>query len=314
MRLCPKTWHDNLSWHFQWRKTLMEFKKTAIHSVSMFMRLLIGWLSSFVLLGVFASAHAQNAVDSTQRVIEEIISVRTPSGSDQQAVLSRLVTAAAPTKLLVVVSGHPGVTRPRMNEAGKITTRQNGNFLVRSRHFLISNQVVTLLLDCRSDFESSCPDVYQASLERAQDIALLVEEVKNKIPSLEQTWAVSTSRGVITTAGLLKHDPSSYTGIIHTAGTYSKATDLGLAFGPFKTPQFIYHHKFDPCPMTYHRDAAAIAEKWGVSLVTVDGGAGFRGDACQAFTQHGFTGREEKVAVSINRLVETGVLGQINID
>ena len=296
------------------RDTLMEFKITAIPTASMFTRLLISWLSSFVLLGAFANAHAQNPAHSTQRVIEEIISVRTPKEAYQQGVLSKLEAATAPTKLLVVVSGHPGVTRPRMNEAGKITTRQNGNFLVRSRHFLISNQVVTLLLDCRSDFESSCPDVYQASLERAQDIALLVQEVKKKISSLEQTWAVSTSRGVITTAGLLKHDPSSYTGIIHTAGTYNKATDLGLAFGPFKTPQFIYHHKFDPCPMTYHRDAAAIAEKWGVSLVTVDGGTGFRGDACQAFTQHGFTGREEKVAVSINRLVETGGLERINID
>lgn len=275
----------------------------------MFMQILIRCLS-FVLVGMLSSAHAKDTVESTQKVIEEIISVRTLTGAYQQGVLSRLESALYPTKLLVVVSGHPGVTRPRMDGSGKITTRQNGNFLVRSRQFLVSKQVVTLLLDCRSDFENSCPDVYQASLERAQDIALLIQEVKNKIPSLEHTWAVSTSRGVITTAGLLKHDPSSYTGIIHTAGTYSKATDQGLAFGPFKTPQFIYHHKFDPCPMTYHRDAAVIAEKWGVSLVTVDGGAGFRGDACQAFTQHGFTGREEKVAASINQLVETGVLGQ----
>lgn len=280
----------------------------------MIMHLFVNLLSSLALVVVFASAHANETVDSTRRVSEEIVTVRTPNGSDQQGVLSRPVAAIAPTKLLVVVSGHPGVTRPRLNEAGKITTRQNGNFLVRSRHFLLSNQVVTLLLDCRTDFESECTDVYQASLERAQDIALLVQEVKNKIPSLEQTWAISTSRGVITTAGLLKHDPSTYAGIIHTAGTYSKAINQGLTFGPFKTPQFIYHHKLDPCPMTYHRDAAAIAEKWGVVLVTVNGGSGFRGDACQAFTQHGFSGREEKVAVSINRLVETGVLGQVNID
>lgn len=275
---------------------------------------IIGWLTYLVLLGVFPSARAQNAVDSTRKVIEQIISVKTPNEAYQQGVLSKLEAAASPTKLLVVVSGHPGVTRPEIDEAGEITTRQNGNFLVRSRHLLISNQVVTLLLDCRSDFESSCPDVYQASLERAQDIALLVQEVKKKFPSLEQTWAVSTSRGVITTAGLLKYDPSSYTGIIHTAGTYRKAKDLGLAFGPIITPQFIYHHKSDPCPMTLYRDAAAIAERWGVSLVTVEGGTGFRGDACQAFTQHGFTGREEKVAASINRLVETGVVERFNID
>lgn len=280
----------------------------------MFIRHPISLLFSFVLVGMFASAFAQNTVDTNQRVIEEIITVKTPHGLSQQGVLSRLEAATAPKKLLVVVSGYPGVTRPSINEAGKITTKQNGNFLVRSRHLLVSNQVVTLLLDCRSDFESSCPDFYQASLERAQDIAFLVQEVKNKIPSIEQTWAISTSRGVITTAGLLKHDPSSYAGIIHTAGTYRLATNQGLAFGPFKTPQFIYHHKFDPCPLTYHRDAVAIAEKWGVSLVTVDGGSGFRGDACQAFTQHGFTGREEKVAISINRLVETGVLEQFNIN
>lgn len=78
MRLRPQIRQYNLCRLFQWRKTLMEFKITAIHTAPMFMRLLIGWLSSFVLLGVFASARAQNAVDSAQRVIEEIISVRTP--------------------------------------------------------------------------------------------------------------------------------------------------------------------------------------------------------------------------------------------
>jgi hypothetical protein len=49
-------------------------------------------------------------------------------------------------------------------------------------------------------------------------------------------------------------------------------------------------------------------------LVTVHGGSGFRGDPCQAFTQHGFAGREEKVAVAIRRLVETGVIAQTEID
>ncbi len=49
-------------------------------------------------------------------------------------------------------------------------------------------------------------------------------------------------------------------------------------------------------------------------LVTVDGGSGFKGDPCQAFTQHGFSGREEKVTVAIRRLVETGVVVQTEID
>jgi hypothetical protein len=48
--------------------------------------------------------------------------------------------------------------------------------------------------------------------------------------------------------------------------------------------------------------------------VTVDGGSGFKGDPCQAFTQYGFAGREEKVAVAIRRLVETGAIAQTEID
>ena len=249
-----------------------------------------------------------------QTINEVIISVRTPSGLEQQGVLSMLDNASTPKKLIVVVSGHPGVTRPRINDQGKITTRQNGNFLVRSRHHLISDQVITLLLDCRSDFESVCPDSYQASAERAKDIDDLVQVVKKRFPSIEQTWALSTSRGVLTTAGLLKHAQGAYTGIIHTAGTYSKVREQGLDFGPFQTPQYIFHHRQDPCPITLHKDAVTLSRTWGIVLVTVDGGSGFRGDPCQAFTQHGFAGREEKVAVAIRRLVETGVVTQTEID
>ncbi len=249
-----------------------------------------------------------------QTTNEVIVSVKATSGLEQQGVLSKLDNANTPKKLIVLVSGHPGVTRPRFNDQGKITTRQNGNFLVRSRHHLISDQVITLLLDCRSDFESACPDNYQASAERVKDIDDLVQVVKKRFPSIEQTWALSTSRGVLTTAGLLKHAQSAYAGIIHTAGTYSKVREQGLDFGPFKTPQYIFHHRQDPCLITPYKDAVTLSKLWGIALVTVDGGDGFRGDACQAFTQHGFAGREEKVAVAIRLLVETGAIAQTEID
>ncbi len=249
-----------------------------------------------------------------QTINEVIVSVKTPGGLEQQAVLSKLDSASTPKKLIVVVSGHPGVTRPRINDQGKITTRQNGNFLVRSRHHLISDQVIILLLDCRSDFESACPDHYQASAERAKDIDELVREVKKRFPSIEETWALSTSRGVLTTAGLLKHAQSAYAGIIHTAGTYSKAREQGLDFGPFKTPQYIFHHRQDPCTITPYKDAVGLSKTWGIVLVTVDGGSGFKGDPCQAFTQHGFAGLEEKVSVAIRRLVEMGAPAETLID
>jgi hypothetical protein len=267
-------------------------------------------LVSVVLLSCLVNASANPLVG----IAERIIRTNTNNGFEQSGLLSSVRDAKAPTKLIVVISGYPGVTRPQIDAAGNVKTRQNGNFLVRSRFYLVSESTASLLIDCRSDFDLVCPDEYQASASRASDIAVLVEEAKRFLPSIEQVWAVSTSRGVITTASLLKHGGSLYSGIIHTAGTYGKARDQGLDFGPFNIPQFIFHHKNDPCPVTYFRDAQKLAEQWKISLVTVSGGAGFRGDPCQAFTQHGFMGREEKVATAIRTLVERGFWDGREID
>lgn len=251
------------------------------------------------------SLFAASATNASEPA-EEIVSVKNQSGLVQAGVLSRSSVASQPTKLLVVISGHPGVTRPFVNASGRIQTKQDGNFLVRSRKFLVSEDVATLLLDCRSDFESVCPDDYQASATRAADIQLLVTHVRSKIPSVRDNWAVSTSRGVITTAGLAKHAPGQYAGVIHTAGTYGKAIDQGLRFEKSSVPQYFFHHRDDPCQMTLHEHAQAVSSKNGHPLVTVLGGSGFRGQACQAFTQHGFTGQEEKVGLAIRSLVEKG--------
>lgn len=237
---------------------------------------------------------------------EEIISVKTQSGHSQAGVFSKISAASQPKKLLVVISGHPGVTRPFVNAVGRMQTRQEGNFLVRSKRFLLSDDVATLLLDCRSDFDTVCPDDYQASLDRAEDIQQLIHHVRTKAPALQEVWAVSTSRGVITTAGLAKHVPTRYAGLIHTAGTYGKAIEQGLKFERTAVPQYFFHHRDDPCQMTLHEHAQAVSSKNGHQLVTVLGGSGFRGQACQAYTQHGFTGQEQKVAQAIRTIVETG--------
>ena len=255
---------------------------------------------------VFCLSFFAAAAMSASEPMEEIVSVKTQAGHLQAGVLSRSSASSQPTKLLVVISGHPGVTRPFVNATGRIQTKQDGNFLVRSRRFLVSDAVATLLLDCRSDFESTCLDDYQASAARAADIQLLIDHVRAKIPSLRDQWAVSTSRGVITTAGLAKHMPDRYAGVIHTAGTYGKAMDQGLTFEKTSVAQYLFHHRDDPCQMTLHDHAQAVSSKHGHPLVTVLGGGGFRGQACQAFTQHGFAGREEKVGLAIRALVENG--------
>lgn len=258
-----------------------------------------------LLLGSFAQA---------SDLIEEIVTVKTRSGFQQSGVLGVATPVSKPTRLLVIVSGHPAVTRPVVNAVGRIQTKQEGNFLVRSRKYLVSDRVATLLLDCRSDFETLCTDEYQASVDRVEDIQLLVKQVREKLTGISEVWAVSTSRGVITTAALAKHAVGRYKGVIHTAGTYGKAMDQGLSFEPTSVVQYFVHHKDDPCGMTLHQHAVTLTSRNSHPLVTVLGGSGFRGQPCQAFTQHGFTGQEEKVARAIRDLVETGQLELTTIE
>ncbi len=277
-------------------------------SCSVFVRSIARYIPA-ALIGLLLGSFAQ-----ASDLIEEIVTVTTRSGHQQAGVLGTSGPGSQPTKLLVIVSGHPGVTRPFVNATGRIQTKQDGNFLVRSRKYLVSASVATLLLDCRSDFETLCTDEYQASAVRTEDIQLLVDRVRQRVPSLSEVWAVSTSRGVITTAAIAKHAPDRYRGVVHTAGTYGKAIDQGLGFQRASVAQYFVHHKDDPCAMTLYEHAVAVTSKNGHPLVSVAGGSGFRGQPCQAFTQHGFTGQEEKVALAIRGLVETGRLAFSTIE
>jgi hypothetical protein len=48
-------------------------------------------------------------------------------------------------------------------------------------------------------------------------------------------------------------------------------------------------------------------------MITVYGGSGYFGGACQAHTQHGFKGMEEKVMANISKIIKTGLVEQADI-
>ena len=77
-----------------------------------------------VILVIFLFITANSNANSSESVTEEIIIVKTTTGYQQQGVLSKTKETTAPKKLIVLVSGSPSVTRPRVDENGKITTRQ----------------------------------------------------------------------------------------------------------------------------------------------------------------------------------------------
>ncbi len=70
----------------------------------------------------------------------------------------------------------------------------------------------------------------------------------------------------------------------------------------------------DPDTLTTHSGAKSIAEKYKRPLITVTGGGGFSGDACKAFTEHGFRGIEKEVMTAIGNILMTGKIESLLID
>jgi hypothetical protein len=68
------------------------------------------------------------------------------------------------------------------------------------------------------------------------------------------------------------------------------------------------HHADDPCRFTAYHEAAEYAAKSRSPLLTVRGGGPYRGDACAAFSAHGYAGVERAVVLAMRSWVKTGAV------
>jgi alpha/beta superfamily hydrolase len=200
------------------------------------------------------------------------------------------------------------------------SSKLTGNFLIRSRRFLVDGSIASLIVDCQSDSGDYCSSSYQASKQRQTDVDRLVAEVKARNPSITEIWLVGTSMGTVSSSFMPTHNPAGYAGAIHTASItepYARNSYRELADFDYKkatTPQFFVHHAADPCYLTTYTGAKSITDKYKLPLVTVTGGNDFQGNACQAFTEHGFRGKEKEVMTAIGEIIKTRSAKQLDIN
>jgi hypothetical protein len=288
-------------------------------------KLLSDYLPSIALvLGIAhatsASGYAQTVPAHAQGLQEELVSVDLSDNKKQVGVLSLKKGFDNPTKLAVLLPGSPSVVRPIVENEVLTSSRLTGNFLIRARRFLVDESVASLIVDCQSESGDYCPSYYQASKQRQEDVDKLIGEIKKRWPSINEVWLVGTSMGTISSSFMPVHNPSGYAGAIHTAAItdpYAKGSykELGgFDYGKSKIPQFFIHHSSDPCALTTYPSAKAISEKYAVPLVTVSGGAGFQGAACEALTEHGFRGKEKEVMNAAAVIIKTGKASQLEIN
>jgi hypothetical protein len=255
---------------------------------------------------------AQDAAAHSVNLSEELISVDLSGNRKQVGVFTTSSNSKNPTRLAVLLPGYPSVVRPVVENGAMTNSRLSGNFLIRSRGFLVDEAIAILIVDCQSDSGDYCTSTYQASKQRQEDVDKLIDEVKRLTPSIAEVWLIGTSMGTISSSFMPLHNPSAYAGAIHTASiTEPYASNSYRELGGFdykKTtvPQYFVHHATDPCFLTTYAGAKSITDKYKVPLITVTGGSDFKGNACNAFTEHGFHGKERDVMRNIGAIIKTG--------
>ncbi len=252
---------------------------------------------------------AQEVPTAAEGLVEELVSVEIAPGVRQAGVYSVKAGGGAPDILAVLLPGNPSVVRPVVENGAMVRSKLNGNFLIRARRHLASERIAMLIVDCRSDSGDNCSSRYQASAARQEDVQRLIAAVRLRAPSLASVWLIGTSLGTVSSAFMAVHGAGLYAGVIHTA-TITEAERAGemrdFDYGRIGVAQAFVHHRDDPCGATRYGSAARIAATFHIPLISVAGGGDFSGAPCEAYTQHGFRGKEAEVMRHMAGIMTSG--------
>jgi hypothetical protein len=246
------------------------------------------WLSCCL-----TEAHAQ----------QEIVTLPTRPGVTQSYFLTSIPKNLQAVAVLFPGSG--GLIQLR-SENGK-PRFSPGNFLVRSRSEFIKRGAVAAIVDAPSDQQGSwgMSDEFRLGNDHYADIAGVVSDLARRFPGVA-LFLVGTSRGTISAAALGARLEQKVAGVVLTAtmfrqaGRKSQEPGPGLSkfdFATMKAPVLFVHHVSDQCEVTPYGDAARLSDKY--PLISVFGGASPQSGPCDAFSQHGFLGKESETVEQI---------------
>jgi hypothetical protein len=81
-------------------------------------------------------------------------------------------------------------------------------------------------------------------------------------------------------------------------------------FATIKAPVLFVHHTSDQCEVTPYSDAARLSDKY--PLISISGGAPPRSGPCDAFSAHGYLGKEsETIEQIVNWMLKKPFLHEV---
>lgn len=206
--------------------------------------------------------------------------------------------------------GHPGIMR-LMEEDGKLKFGMTGNFLVRSRRNWLDQETLVAVIDAPSDQWGSFSQRFRESPRYGADVAALITEIGRKF-GIEDWTFVGTSEGSVSAFHAGRMNPALAKRVILTASVIRAGRNgpglSGVDYSELKSKLLWMNHEDDPCDFTRYGLVKDAAQRSGAPLVKVSGGGPWRGDACQAFTAHGFVGVEKEAVLAMRSWIKTGVV------
>lgn len=211
---------------------------------------------------------------------ELIVSAVTREGKTIPYILN--TAGNAPRYVVILFPGGNGVVNPRI-EDGNLAYEKRGNFLLRSRKFLVDN-----------DFAAATTNSTQVE----QDVQALLDDLHARFPAAE-IYLMGTSRGTYDTMALAGYLADKVAGEIHT----SSLSQIAF-FEARKYPNrhLVVHHKLDACRATPYASAARSHDAYGNDFIAMDGGVS-EGDPCEAHAYHGFQGIEKETIAAIKQWI-----------
>lgn len=211
---------------------------------------------------------------------------------------------------IALFAGHPGILRLR-EEAGQPVFDLRGNFLVRSRRHWLDAETLIVLVDAPSDQWHGFAQEFRRTPRYGEDVAALLSALGERY-GVQDWTAVGTSEGSVSAFHAARMNPGLIRRVILTASVFSSSRNgPGLSdvhWPDLSQPLLLVHHVEDPCKFTAYRSAEDVAQQTRAPLLTVRGGQGGRGKACEAYTAHGFVGVESGVVAAMKAWVKTGLV------
>jgi Serine aminopeptidase, S33 len=247
---------------------------------------------------------------------QEIVTLQTRPGVTQSYFLTS--TPKDLGAVTILFSGSGGLIQLR-SENGQPKFNQ-GNFLVRSRAEFVKRGVVAGILDAPSDQQGGwgMTDEFRLGEMHFVDVSAVAGDLAKRFPGTP-VFLVGTSRGTISAAATGARLGEGVAGVVLTSTMFrpasrkSKEPGPGLSkfdFATIKAPILFVHHASDQCDVTPYSDAARLSDQY--PLISISGGAPPRSGPCDAFSAHGYLGKEaETVEQIVNWMLKKPFLHEV---